>query len=276
MVSRHWIAASLAAVVVTTPGPTVLAASTPAEALTRLKDGNSRFVAGTSANVPTDRAARERAAAAESPLAIVLSCADAAVPPEYIFNAGLGELYVVRTAGQVADKSVVASVEHAAAELHAPLLVVMGHASCAVVRKAVTGQDSTAHPNITHLMGQLRPAGERAAASSESDRVRAAIFANIEQVINNLLRESAAVADLVDTGKLQVVGAYYDMSSGRVAFTKPVTQAPLGAPRMSAAPPSAAPPATAAHAPSHGSAPGGHEPSGHAPSGHGPSAHDQH
>lgn len=266
MLARHWIAASLATLVVTTPLRTVLAASTPEEALTRLKDGNSRFVAGTSAIVPMDRVARERAAA-ESPLAIVLSCADAAVPPEYIFNAGLGELYVVRTAGQVADKSIVASVEHAATELQAPLLVVMGHASCGVVRTAVTGQASADRPNVAQLMGQIRAAGDRAAVSSENDRVRAATFANIEQVINNLLRESAAVSGLVDAGKLQVVGAYYDMSSGRVALTKPVTQAPLGAPRTSAAPRSAAP---AAHATSHESA------NLHAPSGHGASAHDKH
>jgi carbonic anhydrase len=266
MVSRHWIAGSLAALVVTAPGRTVLAASTPEEALTRLKDGNSRFVAGTASTVPTDRASRERAAAAESPLAIVLSCADASVPPEYIFNAGLGELYVVSTAGQVPDKSVVASVEHATTELHTPLLVVMGHTSCAVVRKAVTGQVSAAHPNVMHLMGQIRPAAERAATQPESDRVRGAIFANIEQVINDVLRESAAVAELVDAGKLQVVGAYYDMSSGRVAFTKPVTQAPLGPSRTGAAPQSAAPAAPGVQAAK----------SGPAPSGHGPSAHDKH
>lgn len=268
MVSRRWIAAAFTALVVTALGSAALTASTPEEAFTRLKDGNGRFVAGTSASVPTDRAARERAATTDSPLAVVLSCADAAVPPEYIFNAGLGDLYVVRTAGQVADKSIVASIEHATAELHAPLLVVMGHASCGVVRKAVAGQPSAAQPNMAHLMEQIRPAGERAAASAESDRVRATIFANIEQVINNLLRESPSVAGLVDAGKLHVVGAYYDMASGRVAFTKPVTQAPLGAPRTNGAPHSAPPATSAAHAASTASTPNGHAPAAHAPGAH--------
>lgn len=238
--SPRWILGPLAALLITVPGP-ASAATTPEEALNRLKDGNTRFVTGTLTTVPTDRAERERLAKGEAPLAVVLSCADSRVPPEYIFNAGLGDLYVVRTAGQVADTSVVASIEHATGELHAPLLVVMGHESCAVVRKAVAGGSANSQSNLGHIVGQIRPAVERTAAQPEHGRVRAAIFANIEQVINEVLRQSPAISLLVDSGKLQLVGAYYDLTSGRVAFTKPITQAPIPAPSATNGTPTAAP-----------------------------------
>lgn len=276
MLSPRWMltAALLAAV----PGRTVVAATTPEDALTRLKEGNGRFVAGALTAVPTDRAARERLLGGESPIAAVMSCADSRVPPEYVFNAALGDLYVVRTAGHVADKSVVASVEHATADLQAPLLVVMGHASCAVVQKAVSSHGPSASANADHLLSQIRPAAERVASQPEHDRIKAAIFANIEQSINDLLRQSPAVSRLVDAGKLQVVGAYYEMSSGRVAFTKPVTQAPLAMPAPKTTSTTSAHGPADAHATDHG-APAAHAAPAAKPAaaGHAPAAdHGKH
>lgn len=265
------------------------AATTAQEALARLKDGNARFVAGTLTPVASDRTERERVAKGESPLAAVLSCADSRVPPEFVFNSRLGELYVVRTAGHVADKSAVASVEHATEDLHAPLIVVMGHSMCGVVQKAVSAPAAGVPTNVAQLLAHIRPAADRVASQPEDDRVRAAIFANVEQSINDLLRQSPAVAAAVDGGRVQVVGAYYDMASGRVMFTKPVTQSPVPVPSGTTTgghAPSA--PAGAGHADGHGASahasnarPDSHAPahgSDHGPAGqaHAPSDHGKH
>ena len=146
------------------------------------------------------------------PFAMVLSCADARVPPEIVFNTGLGDLFVVRSLGGVADRAVIGSLEHGAAHLHVPLLVVMGHESCDVVREATGPGDGTG-PNQQYLWkairaGITRPAGEQ-------QELRAAILANVEQAINDVLAGSELLRQAVSAGRLQVVGRVLRTGTGR-------------------------------------------------------------
>lgn len=192
----------------------------PSLALGRLKAGNERFAANAPSPVAVGAPTRQALAQTHAPFAMVLSCADARVPPEIVFNTSLGDLFVVRSLGGVADRAVIGSLEHGAARLHAPLLVVMGHESCDVVREA-TGPGDGSGPNQQYLWkairaGITRPAGEQ-------QELRAAILANIEQATNDVLAGSELLRQAVSGGRLQVVGAYYELASGRVIFSEPVT-----------------------------------------------------
>jgi carbonic anhydrase len=203
---------------------------TPADALARLKAGNARFVAGSAEAPPIGGPRRTELVAGQHPFAIVLSCADSRVPPEHIFNVGLGDLFVVRTAGEVTDKAVLASVEYAAEHLHVPLLVVMGHGACGAVKAASESHKESLGPNLDYLVRAIHPAVEHAKEAPVDARLRAAILANVEQVINDTLAKSAILGEAVEKGHLQVVGAYYDLGPGTVTFTRPITAESLEPP----------------------------------------------
>lgn len=181
-------------------------------ALERLQAGNERFVRG--------GAAEAGAAPAEAPLAMVLSCADARTAAEIVFGAAPGELFVVRSFGQVVDRSVTASLEHGSEVMHLPLLVVMGHDSCAAVSAAAGAPAPALSAHLDYLMKAIRAGLPRTA--SEQNDVRAAVLANVEQVINDLLGGSALMRTAVQEGRLLVVGAYYESGTGQVVFSEPV------------------------------------------------------
>ncbi|MGE0362324.1 MAG: carbonic anhydrase [Vicinamibacterales bacterium] len=197
-------------------------APTPALALGQLKAGNDRFVKNVSQPVALGAPARQAAADAAPPVAMVLSCADARVPPEFVFNTALGELFVVRSLGGVADRAAIASLEHGAASLHAPVLVVMGHEACDIVREATTAAEP-AGANRQFLIKAIRAGTER--MTGDQPDARAAVLAVVEQVINDVLSGSELLRQAAGTGRLLVVGAYYEMASGRVVFSEPVTTA---------------------------------------------------
>ena len=200
--------------------PLVLGADEPAkarESLGRLKAGNDRFVKNSSAPVSLSPVTRQALTKGQTPFATILSCADSRVPPEYIFNTGLGELFVVRSAGEVIDRSVLASIEYGAEHLHVPLLVVMGHEFCGAVKAAVEGA-AVEGPNLQFLVGAIRAGTSRTPA--EQKELRTAILANVEQVINDAMAGSQILRHAVESGQMQVVGAYYELSSGRVIFSE--------------------------------------------------------
>lgn len=199
--------------------PAVAAPEPAASPLARLRAGNERFVRGADGAALPAAGTRRTMAAEEHPFAMVLSCADSRVPPELVFGVGAGDLYVVRTLGQVPDRAVMASLEHAAGELHVPLLVVMGHESCAVVKAAHDGAPA-ASAHLEHMYKAIR-AGSSHTAADQKD-LRAAILANVEQVINDVLTGSPALRAAVTDGQLQVVGAYYEVGTGMVVFSDPV------------------------------------------------------
>jgi carbonic anhydrase len=193
----------------------------PRDALGLLKAGNDRFARNASSPVSVSVNRRRELASAQHPMAMVLSCADSRVPPEYIFNAGLGELFVIRTAGEVIDRSILATVEYGAEHLHIPLLVVMGHESCGAVSAAVEAKTPAASPNLDYLLKAIQ-AGKRAPAE-DRDEIKTMVLANVEQVINDALNRSALLKRLVDENRLDVIGGYYELVSGRVMFSEPVS-----------------------------------------------------
>jgi len=194
---------------------------TPQEALGLLKAGNDRFARNASIPVSLSVNRRRELADAQHPLAIVLSCADSRVPPELVFNVGLGDLFVIRTAGEVIDRSILGSVEYGADHLHIPLLVVMGHESCGAVKAAAEAKAAAASPNLDYLLKAIQAV--RKPSTQERDEIKTLVLANVEQVINDAMAKSAILPRLVDEGRLTVVGAYYELVSGRVIFSEPVT-----------------------------------------------------
>lgn len=198
------------------------AGSEPVGALDRLRAGNARFVKGALAPVPTGPVTRQSLVAGQQPVAMVLSCADARVPPEYIFNTGLGELLVIRTAGAVVDKAVLASLEYGVERLHIPLLVVMGHESCDVVQTALDAEPGAA-PNLDYLVTHIRAGLQH--GPGDRKELRSAVLANVEQVINDAMHSDVLRAAATG-GRLQVVGAYFELGSGHVVFSDPIGPAP--------------------------------------------------
>jgi carbonic anhydrase len=204
--------------------------------LTRLKSGNSRAAEGRSA-APAGLPLRPPGA--QTPFAAVLSCADARVPPETVFDASPGDLFVVRALGHVADRAMLASLEYAAERLQVPLLVIMGHESCDVVQAATEAPAEASAAGLGYFVNAIRPAATRVAAEPAATRVRAAILVHVEETINQLLEASAVLRDRAGNGQLTIAGAYYEMASGRVHFSEPVRVPPRITTR--AAPPSPAP-----------------------------------
>lgn len=226
------------AVVVLAAGP-ALATEKPGDALEKLKAGNGRFVENAAAGLPVDGEKRLAQVKGQSPYAIVLTCADSRVPPEIIFNAGLGELFVVRTAGEVTDKAVLASMEYAAEHLHTALLVVMGHESCGAVKAAAGAKPGSPSmgPNLDYLVKSIQPSFDRMSTPLDDQHIREATLANVEQVVNDILEHSGVIGHLQEKGELMLVGAYYELGTGRVRFSEPVKpQAPKHSTSASAAP----------------------------------------
>ena len=211
----------ITAVLLATAAPSSEERAKATDSLNRLRAGNERFVKDASTAVAIGQPARQALTTGQSPFATILSCADSRVPPEYIFNTGLGELFVIRAAGEVVDRSVMASLEYAAEHLHVPLLVVMGHESCGAVKAAVD-RTPLEGPNLQYLVSAIR-AGHRAGRRQSGWSCARAILANVEQVINDALNGSQILRHAVQGGNLQVVGAYYELSTGRVMFSDPAS-----------------------------------------------------
>ncbi|OQY43835.1 MAG: hypothetical protein B6240_11645 [Desulfobacteraceae bacterium 4572_87] len=188
------------------------------KALKRLLEGNQRYVN----NKPElDESARRRieVAPAQKPFATILSCVDARVPPELIFDQGLGDLFVIRTAGQVLDRAVLGSLEFGVAELQIPVLVVLGHEHCGAVKAAldVLEQQGVAEAEIEYLVEALTPAieqGKRMGGDVWDQAVRAQIELLVEQ-----LKHSEILSTGVENGTLKIVGMLYNLETGLVDIT---------------------------------------------------------
>lgn len=214
--------------------PAVIASTTNTTAalasIDKLKTGNAKFAANPEEALPITSARRTELVNGQAPFASVLSCADSRVPPEVVFHTGLGDLFVVRSAGEVTDKSVIASLEYAAEHLHSPLIVVMGHESCGAVKAAMeTPASKSLGVNLDYLLKAIRPSVAATASEPETGRLRAAILKNVEESINDLIEGSPMLKKMVEEGEIGVVGAYYELGSGRVHFSEPVLKATPGA-----------------------------------------------
>ena len=223
---RASLMAAAAALAILAGGSVRAASPAAAESLAKLKAGNAKFVANPEEALPVDSARRAALAKGQTPFATVLSCADSRVPPEIVFHTGLGDLFVVRAAGNITDKAILASVEYAAEHLNVPLVVVMGHESCGAVKAAAeTPASKSLGPNLDYLLKAIRPSVAAASTKPELERMRAAILGNVEETLNDLVAESAILKGLGQEGRIGFVGAYYELSTGKVYFSEPITLA---------------------------------------------------
>ena len=177
--------------------------------------GNARFVAGKPqphALVPL----RHKLTSGQSPKAIVLSCSDSRVGPELIFDETLGDLFVVRTAGNVADSVALGSIEYAVEHLHSPLLVVLGHQACGAVTAACSGEKMPSS-NLEAIVDRINPAVTQAKTYAKgNDLIESAIKENVHQSAKDVLANSEIIRDAVRSGKLNVIEAEYELDSGKV------------------------------------------------------------
>lgn len=212
-------------------GSMTAAAPTAADSLSKLKAGNARFVASPQDALPIDAARRTALTKGQTPFATILSCADSRVPPEVIFHTGLGDLFVIRAAGNITDKAILASAEYAAEHLNVPLVVVMGHESCGAVKAAVdTPVGTSLGPNLDYLIKAIRPSVVATASKPEAERMKAAILENVEETLNDMIAASPILRELGAKGQVSFVGAYYELGTGKVYFSEPVTPAPVKEP----------------------------------------------
>lgn len=189
-------------------------------ALNWLLEGNARFVSGNNQNPNSDPSRVSEVAAGQHPFATILSCADSRVPVERVFDRGVGDLFVIRVAGNVAGVSETGTIEYGTGHLHTPLLVVMGHTACGAVNAAASGAEL--HGAVAKLVDHIRPsvdAVRQQYPELKPDQITPiAVRLNVWESIKDLLTESPEIRDLTAEGKLKVVGAVYDLNSGKVHF----------------------------------------------------------
>lgn len=180
-------------------------------ALSRLQSGNSNFVEDKLDGKLQNSSRRGELTGGQNPYAIILSCADSRVVPELTFDTGLGEIFVIRVAGNVANSSSIASIEYAVAHLGVNLIVVLGHESCGAVTAAIGGGDNGY--NLNHLLAHIAPAIDK----SEDKSVNAIVKKNAELTAEELKGRSSIIRNAAGEN-LKIVPAYYNLGTGKVDF----------------------------------------------------------
>jgi len=200
------------------------------KALQRLIQGNRRFVKNRSSGIlSVDRDLRKLMLKSRGPFAIVLSCSDSRAPSEILFDQGLGDLFVIRVAGNVVAPSLIGSVEFAAATTQARLVVVMGHTQCGAIQAtydAVKGKKPALSENLSDIVERIRPHIQRLVArkkgsTKRADVLRDAVRANVLASADHLRHGSRLLEEMVLRKELHIVGAEYDIESGLVDFFDP-------------------------------------------------------
>jgi len=180
------------------------------EALKLLVEGNNRFVE--SKENPQNRDSKRRMSleGGQAPSAIILSCADSRVVPELLFDTGLGDIFIIRVAGNIANTSSIASIEYAVAHLGVNLIMVLGHESCGAVTAAVNGGDN-GH-NLNHLVSHIVPA----VSACKGDDINTVVKKNAELTTEELLNRSTIISGAKQDRGLKVIPAYYNLGTGKV------------------------------------------------------------
>ena len=190
------------------------------QALQRLKDGNARFVAGCARFPTVQKDVLAELAKDQHPYATILGCSDSRVPPELVFDAGFGELFVIRVAGNVLGPSIFGTLQYAGVHLHTPLFVVLGHAGCGAVKAAIGAKfhDVQHHSRIAVLLENIGPAlAGLDPAMPAAALLSAAVEANVQYTVRQLLETPEARARAAE-GRVRLVGAVYELASGVVRF----------------------------------------------------------
>jgi carbonic anhydrase len=186
-------------------------------ALHRLIAGNARYAANKADQRDFDagRAARSKA---QYPVAAILGCADSRVGPEFVFDQGPGELFVVRVAGNVLSATGIASLEYATQVLGVPLILVLGHSNCGAVAAAIKSvQDGTPLPgHLPELIAEIAPAVTATKSVPESDRLSAAITENVRLTVQRTSSTTPLLSAMISSGKVKLAGGVYDLATGKV------------------------------------------------------------
>ena len=193
---------------------------TPRQALDLLREGNAAFLAGEQTRVLTSAQRRLDLAQGQNPFAAYVTCSDSRVPPELLFGRGLGELFIIRNAGNTVDTVALGSIEYAVAVLKTPLVVVMGHESCGAVKAAteVVTDNATFPGSIGPMVEPIIPAVLQA-RGEEGDLLDNSVRANVRRVVKQLREQTDPIMlEPQQAGKLWVVGAYYSLETGAVDF----------------------------------------------------------
>ncbi|MEJ2298521.1 MAG: carbonic anhydrase [Woeseiaceae bacterium] len=193
-----------------------------ADALHRLRDGNRRFVNAERSNVESlSEGRRAELAASQDPFAVILACSDSRVPVELIFDQGLGDLFVIRVAGNIVAPSQIGSIEYAASQLGTRLVVVLGHSNCGAVDATLaelTRAPDHRSPNLQSIVDRIRPAVEPLLDAPDGPTLPQAVLANVRQSVAQLRHGSAILEELIAKDDLAVVGAKYWIETGEVRF----------------------------------------------------------
>jgi carbonic anhydrase len=190
------------------------------EALARLKAGNQRFVDGEARFPTVQKEVLAELAKGQQPYATILGCSDSRVPPELLFDAGFGELFVIRVAGNVLGPTIMGTLQYAGLHLHTPLFVVMGHEGCGAVDAAIASrfEGATQAGRIEILLEQIIPALDAIdPALTGEQRLSAAVEANVRRTVSTMLESPEGQARLAE-GRMRLVGAIYEIETGRVRF----------------------------------------------------------
>lgn len=196
------------------------------EALIRLKEGNTRFVTNVSSDYPGDiYSKRPELVEIQAPFAIVLGCSDARVPAELIFDQGLGDLFVIRVAGNIVAPSGIGSIEFAALNFGTPLVIVLGHSGCGAITATIevlTGRSEIPSHNLHSIVKRIRPSVETLLSTelrnNQKDLVKHCVRANVRSSVEHISSGSPILEKLIGNGQLMVVGAEYSLETGDVDF----------------------------------------------------------
>lgn len=192
------------------------------EALQRLRDGNETFRSGEGFHLETETLLKLNSQKDQKPFAIILGCSDSRVPAEIVFGQGIGDLFVIRVAGNIVAPSQIASIEFAAENFGTRLVVVLGHSRCGAVEATLdqlVKPVENRSPHLYSIVDRIRPAVENLLHSgSDADLMSRAVRSNIEASVNNLHTGSDILKDLVSAGGLLIVGAEYCLDTGLVDF----------------------------------------------------------
>ncbi len=184
-------------------------------ALQKLIAGNKRFCSGNPEHPNQNYKTRQEVTNGQKPFAIILSCSDSRVVPEILFDQGIGDLFVIRVAGNIVDNLILGSIEYAADHCEVPLLVVLGHSDCGAVTATLEAEGSDSHTDS--ILKEIQPAVQ-AARNQEGDLLTNAVLANVDRVVRQLRKSEPILPYLVRQGKLTIMGAYYDLETGAVDY----------------------------------------------------------
>lgn len=187
------------------------------EALQKLLEGNKRYIGATMSYPNQTEKRRTELLQGQFPFAVVLGCADSRIPPEILFDQGIGDIFVIRVAGNITSPEVIGSIEYAVEHLSVPLVMVMGHDSCGAVGATVdaVANNVDVTGNVGSVVEAIKPAVQRVQATS-GNMVENAVRANVELVVEQLKTSKPLLSSYVEQGKVRIVGSYYSMKSGEV------------------------------------------------------------